>query len=182
MPDGIGRRHGKVSGGILSIGIVLVAIGGVRAFRDDKKSGSPQWGGFFWKTIAISLLVIIVGIVLIGLPMVRNFDIAWEQILKEARPLSPWLGWAWLGGRQSSLLSWRLLCERWIADLPLWGGYWACGSYPDEGARGLAPVLWPGILDRAECAVAPSQPLVFADDDHSLVSGCRRGCPSFGKN
>jgi len=80
--------------GILSIGIVLVAIG-VRAFRDDKKSGSPQWG-FFWKTIAISLLVIIVGIVLIGLPMVRNFDIAWEQILKEARPYhlgSDGLGW-----------------------------------------------------------------------------------------
>ncbi len=165
----------KYPGGILSIGIVLVAIGGVRAFRDDKKSGSPQWGGFFWKTIAISLLVIIVGIVLIGLPMVRNFDIAWEQILKEARPYhlgSDGLGWG--GG---NLLYY-------LGDFYVNAGLLICLF---GGAIGLAAVILMkepavlllffggGILDRAECAVAPSQPLVFADDDHSLVSGCRRG-------
>lgn len=80
--------------GILSIGIVLVTIG-VQAFRDYKKGESPQWR-FFWKTTAISLLVIIVGIALIGLPMIRNFDIAWKQIVQEARPNhlgSDGLGW-----------------------------------------------------------------------------------------
>ena len=80
--------------GILSFGILLVTIG-VQAFKKYKKDSSFQWH-FFWKTTAISLLVIIVGIALIGLPMIRNFDIAWKQIVQEARPDhlgSDGLGW-----------------------------------------------------------------------------------------
>ena len=80
--------------GILSIGIVLVTIG-VQAFKRREQNNSPQWR-FFWKTTAISLLVIIVGIALIGLPLIKNFDIAWKQIVQEARPDhlgSDGLGW-----------------------------------------------------------------------------------------
>ena len=92
MPDGVGRCHGEVSG---------------HPFLWDRPGGN--WGaalGTIRKAVhrnGASLendsdqpLVIIVGIVLIGLPMVRNFDIAWEQILKEARPYhlgSDGLGW-----------------------------------------------------------------------------------------
>lgn len=80
--------------GILSFGIVLAAVG-VHAFGRHEKDNSTQWH-YFWKTTAISLLVIIVGIALIGLPMIRNYDIAWRQIVQEARPDhlgSDGLGW-----------------------------------------------------------------------------------------
>lgn len=70
--------------GILSFGIVLVSIG-VQALCSDKQNNVSKWRSLL-KTSASSILVCAVVILVIALPLFRNFDTAWNQIVQEARP------------------------------------------------------------------------------------------------
>ena len=70
--------------GILSFGIVLATIG-VRAFRSNGQNHAPDWR-FLFKTTASSLLVVVLAVLVIALPLIKNFSFAWNQIVQEARP------------------------------------------------------------------------------------------------
>ncbi len=80
--------------GILSIGIVLVAIG-IRAFTRDENGDQPGWR-FLLKTTAWSLSVSLLTVVVVAPSLLLNFDIAWKQIVNENRPThlgADGLGW-----------------------------------------------------------------------------------------
>jgi len=80
--------------GILSFGIIITSIA-IRAFSKDEQGKSLGWR-FFFKTIAWSLSISILAILVIAPSLFMNFETAWNQIVNEARPThlgSDGLGW-----------------------------------------------------------------------------------------
>ncbi|NLO71519.1 MAG: phospholipid carrier-dependent glycosyltransferase [Porphyromonadaceae bacterium] len=81
--------------GLLSIGIILVAIG-IKAFKKDEQGNQLGWK-FFFKTTLTSALVCILSVLVFAPQLLIHFDLAWKQIVNEARPThlgSDGLGWA----------------------------------------------------------------------------------------
>lgn len=80
--------------GLLSIGIILVAIG-IRAFKKDEQGNQLGWR-FFFKTLLTSALICILAVVVFAPQLLIHFDIAWSQIINETRSThlgSDGLGW-----------------------------------------------------------------------------------------
>lgn len=80
--------------GLLPVGIILVAIG-IRAFKKDEQSNQLGWK-FFLKTTLTSLSICILSLLVLAPQLLIHFDIAWKQIVNEARPThlgSDGLGW-----------------------------------------------------------------------------------------
>lgn len=80
--------------GILSFEIVLASIG-VQALSSHRQNNVSEWG-FLLRTTASCLLLSVIAILVIALPLFRNFDTAWNQIVQEARPYhlgADGLGW-----------------------------------------------------------------------------------------
>ena len=80
--------------GLLSIGIILVAIG-IKAFKKDEQGNQLGWK-FFFKTTSTSALVCILSVLVLAPQLLIHFDLAWKQIVNEARPThlgADGLGW-----------------------------------------------------------------------------------------
>ncbi|MBP7212751.1 MAG: glycosyltransferase family 39 protein [Anaerolineaceae bacterium] len=80
--------------GLLSIGIILVAIG-IKAFKKDEQGNKLGWK-FFFKTTGTSALICILSVLVLAPQLLIHFDIAWKQIVNEARPThlgADGLGW-----------------------------------------------------------------------------------------
>lgn len=80
--------------GILSFGIILVAVG-IRAFKCVEQCDQPGWK-FFLKTIATSISICILTILILAPQLLIHFETAWHQIVNEARPThlgADGLGW-----------------------------------------------------------------------------------------
>lgn len=80
--------------GLLSIGIILVAIG-IKAFKKDEQGNQLGWK-FFFKTTLSSALICILTVLVLAPQLLIHFDTAWGQIVNEARPNhlgSDGLGW-----------------------------------------------------------------------------------------
>ena len=80
--------------GILSFGIIITSIA-IRAFSKDEQERN-RGCRFFFKTIAWSLSINILAIIVIAPSLLMNFETAWNQIIIEARPThlgADGLGW-----------------------------------------------------------------------------------------
>ena len=80
--------------GLLSVGIIMVAIG-IKAFKKDEQGNQLGWK-FFFKTTLTSASICILALLVLAPQLLIHFDTAWSQILNEARPNhlgSDGLGW-----------------------------------------------------------------------------------------